>query len=79
MYIYKMIYTEFRYYLLIVRNTSMYCSDLQTEVKLKQAADKRQMLEQLKRVRKGKSSDLGFLDDDRGKNNSGNNKGMTYV
>lgn len=29
------------------------------------------MLEQLKRVRKGKSADLDFLDDNKGKNNKG--------
>ncbi|XP_032511511.2 probable rRNA-processing protein EBP2 homolog [Danaus plexippus] len=47
---------------------------VQVDAKLKQAADKRQMLEQLKRVRKGKSTDLDFLDDNKGKNNSkGNN------
>lgn len=46
----------------------------QTDARLKQAADKREMLEQLKRVRKGKSSDLGFLDDNKG-SNKGNNKG----
>lgn len=33
------------------------------------------MLEQLKRVRKGKSSDLGFLDDDKGNNKAKNGKG----
>lgn len=33
------------------------------------------MLEQLKRVRKGKSSDLGFLDDNKGSKNNGGNKG----
>ncbi|XP_041976063.1 probable rRNA-processing protein EBP2 homolog [Aricia agestis] len=44
---------------------------VQIDTKLKQAADKRQMLEQLKRVRKGKSSDLDFLDDNKGKNKGG--------
>lgn len=47
---------------------------VQTDTKLKQAADKKEMLEQLKRVRKGKSSDLGFLDD-----NKGGNKGNPNV
>lgn len=44
---------------------------LQIDAKLKQAAEKKQMLEQLKRVRKGKSADLDFLDDNKGKNNKG--------
>ncbi|XP_053602784.1 probable rRNA-processing protein EBP2 homolog [Plodia interpunctella] len=43
---------------------------VQIDAKLKQAAEKRDMLEQLKRVRKGKSTDLDFLDD----NNKGSNK-----
>lgn len=33
------------------------------------------MLEQLKRVRKGKSSDLGFLDDNKGSGNKGGKDG----
>lgn len=45
----------------------------QIDTKLKQAADKKEMLEQLKRVRKGKSSDLSFLDDNKG--SKGNLKG----
>lgn len=40
----------------------------QTDARLKQAADKKHMLDQLKRVRKGKSADLDFLEDDKGKN-----------
>ncbi|CAH2107686.1 unnamed protein product [Euphydryas editha] len=48
---------------------------VQIDTKLKQAADKKQMLEQLKRVRKGKSTDLDFLEDNKGKNsNKGNPK-----
>ncbi|XP_023940037.2 probable rRNA-processing protein EBP2 homolog [Bicyclus anynana] len=48
---------------------------VQIDAKLKQAADKKQMLEQLKRVRKGKSTDLDFLEDNKGKNsNKGNPK-----
>ncbi|XP_060801271.1 probable rRNA-processing protein EBP2 homolog [Amyelois transitella] len=49
---------------------------VQIDTKLKQAAEKRQMLEQLKRVRKGKSADLDFLDDNKGNNkNKGPPKG----
>ncbi|CAK1553452.1 unnamed protein product [Leptosia nina] len=44
---------------------------VQIDTKLKQAADKKHMLEQLKRVRKGKSTDLDFLDDKKGKGNKG--------
>ncbi|XP_030034641.2 probable rRNA-processing protein EBP2 homolog [Manduca sexta] len=44
---------------------------VQIDTKLKQASEKKQMLEQLKRVRKGKSSDLDFLDDNKNKNNKG--------
>ncbi|KAL4704902.1 hypothetical protein ACJJTC_018519 [Scirpophaga incertulas] len=40
---------------------------VQIETKLKQSAEKKHMLEQLKRVRKGKSNDLDFLDDNKGK------------
>nr|XP_026486065.1 probable rRNA-processing protein EBP2 homolog [Vanessa tameamea] len=46
---------------------------VQIDTKLKQIADKKQMLEQLKRVRKGKSSDLDFLEDNKGKNMSRGN------
>lgn len=48
--------------------------NFQIDTKLKQAADKKQMLEQLKRVRKGKSTDLDFLEDNKGKGNKGNVK-----
>uniref|UniRef100_A0A1E1W7Z2 Uncharacterized protein n=1 Tax=Pectinophora gossypiella TaxID=13191 RepID=A0A1E1W7Z2_PECGO len=44
---------------------------VQIDAKLKQQADKKQMLEQLKRVRKGKSADLDFLEDNKGKGNKG--------
>ncbi|NP_001040242.1 rRNA processing protein Ebp2 [Bombyx mori] len=44
---------------------------VQIDTKLKQAAEKKQMLEPLKRVRKGKASDLDFLDDKKGKNSKG--------
>lgn len=47
--------------------------NFQIDTKLKQATDKKQMLEQLKRVRKGKSTDLDFLEDNKGKGNKGNN------
>lgn len=43
----------------------------QIDAKLKQAADKKHMMDQLKRVRKGKSADLDFLDDNKGKNSKG--------
>ncbi|CAG4986972.1 unnamed protein product [Parnassius apollo] len=46
---------------------------VQIDTKLKQAAEKKHMLEQLKRVRKGKSTDLDFLEDNKGKNSKGNN------
>ncbi|CAH2075015.1 unnamed protein product, partial [Iphiclides podalirius] len=47
---------------------------VQIDTKLKQAAGKKHMLEQLKRVRKGKSSDLDFLEDNnKGKNNNKSN------
>ncbi|XP_045493163.1 probable rRNA-processing protein EBP2 homolog [Colias croceus] len=55
-----------------LRDQKKIAKRVQIDTKLKQAADKRQMLEQLKRVRKGKSSDLGFLDDNKGnKQNEG--------
>ncbi|VVD04129.1 unnamed protein product [Leptidea sinapis] len=44
---------------------------VQIDTKLKQAAEKKQMLEQLKRVRKGKSTDLDFLEDNKGKGGKG--------
>ncbi|XP_052751342.1 probable rRNA-processing protein EBP2 homolog [Galleria mellonella] len=47
---------------------------VQIDAKLKQAAEKKHMLEQLKRVRKGKSADLDFLEDDKGKNVKGKSK-----
>ncbi|KAJ2947146.1 hypothetical protein O0L34_g16503 [Tuta absoluta] len=49
---------------------------VQIDAKLKQQADKKQMLEQLKRVRKGKASasDLDFLDDNQGKKGQGKGK-----
>ncbi|XP_068630767.1 probable rRNA-processing protein EBP2 homolog [Battus philenor] len=48
---------------------------VQIDTKLKQAAEKKHMLEQLKRVRKGKSTELDFLDDNKGKNSNVQNKG----
>ncbi|KAJ8732495.1 hypothetical protein PYW07_015094 [Mythimna separata] len=56
-----------------LRDQKKIAKRVQTDARLKQAADKKEMLEQLKRVRKGKSSDLGFLDDHKG-GNKGNNK-----
>ncbi|CAH0407608.1 unnamed protein product [Chilo suppressalis] len=44
---------------------------VQIDAKLKQQAEKKHMLEQLKRVRKGKSADLDFLEDNKGKNAKG--------
>lgn len=54
-----------------LRDQKKIAKRVQNDTKLKQAADKKQMMEQLKRVRKGKSSDLGFLDDDKGQRNKG--------
>lgn len=53
-----------------------YSNFFQIDTKLKQAADKKQMMDQLKRVRKGKSTDLDFLEDNKGKGqqNGRNNK-----
>ncbi|CAG9115759.1 hypothetical protein JYU34_016683 [Plutella xylostella] len=59
-----------------LRDQKKIAKRVQTEAKLKQASDKREMLEKLKRVRKGKSSDLDFLDDNKGKNNN-KGKGAT--
>lgn len=56
----------------VYKLTNKYC--LQIDAKLKQAAEKKQMLEQLKRVRKGKSSDLDFLEDKKDQRNP-NQKG----
>ncbi|CAH0627394.1 unnamed protein product [Chrysodeixis includens] len=58
-----------------LRDQKKIAKRVQTDARLKQAADKKEMLEQLKRVRKGKSSDLGFLDDNKGSNKGNNNKG----
>ncbi|XP_022129318.2 probable rRNA-processing protein EBP2 homolog [Pieris rapae] len=57
-----------------LRDQKKMAKRVQIDTKLKQAADKRQMLEQLKRVRKGKSTDLDFLDDNKGKGKKGNVK-----
>lgn len=58
-----------------LRDQKKMAKRVQIDTKLKQAADKKQMLEQLKRVRKGKSTDLDFLEDNKGKNiNKGNPK-----
>ncbi|XP_039749283.1 probable rRNA-processing protein EBP2 homolog [Pararge aegeria] len=58
-----------------LRDQKKMAKRVQIDAKLKQAADKKQMLEQLKRVRKGKSTDLDFLEDNKGKNaNKGNPK-----
>ncbi|XP_021182005.3 probable rRNA-processing protein EBP2 homolog [Helicoverpa armigera] len=57
-----------------LRDQKKIAKRVQTDARLKQAAEKKEMLEQLKRVRKGKSSDLGFLDDNN-KGSKGNNKG----
>ncbi|KAL0840690.1 hypothetical protein ABMA28_015883 [Loxostege sticticalis] len=54
-----------------LRDQKKIAKRVQIDAKLKQAAEKKQMLEQLKRVRKGKSADLDFLDDNKGKNNKG--------
>ncbi|GBP78191.1 Probable rRNA-processing protein EBP2 homolog [Eumeta japonica] len=43
---------------------------VQIDAKLKQAAEKKQMLEQLKRVRKGKSNNLDFLEENKSKKNN---------
>ncbi|XP_045446532.1 probable rRNA-processing protein EBP2 homolog [Melitaea cinxia] len=58
-----------------LRDQKKIAKRVQIDTKLKQAADKKQMLEQLKRVRKGKSTDLDFLEDNKGNNsNKGNPK-----
>ncbi|XP_047515682.1 probable rRNA-processing protein EBP2 homolog [Pieris napi] len=57
-----------------LRDQKKMAKRVQIDSKLKQAADKKQMLEQLKRVRKGKSTDLDFLDDNKGKGKKGNVK-----
>ncbi|CAH4007652.1 probable rRNA-processing protein EBP2 homolog [Pieris brassicae] len=57
-----------------LRDQKKMAKRVQIDTKLKQAADKKQMMEQLKRVRKGKSTDLDFLDDNKGKVNKGNVK-----
>ncbi|XP_045764932.1 probable rRNA-processing protein EBP2 homolog [Maniola jurtina] len=56
-----------------LRDQKKIAKRVQIDSKLKQATDKKQMLEQLKRVRKGKSTDLDFLDDNKGKNTSKGN------
>ncbi|XP_028158594.1 probable rRNA-processing protein EBP2 homolog [Ostrinia nubilalis] len=61
-----------------LRDQKKIAKRVQIDAKLKQAAEKKQMLEQLKRVRKGKSADLDFLEDNN--NNKGkNNKGKTSM
>ncbi|XP_063531877.1 probable rRNA-processing protein EBP2 homolog [Cydia strobilella] len=51
-----------------LRDQKKIAKRVQIDARLKQASEKREMLEQLKRVRKGKSTDLDFLDDNKGKN-----------
>ncbi|KPJ15898.1 putative rRNA-processing protein EBP2-like [Papilio machaon] len=58
-----------------LREQKKIAKKVQIDTKLKQAAEKKHMLEQLKRVRKGKSTDLDFLEDNKGKgNNKANSK-----
>ncbi|KAI8428736.1 hypothetical protein MSG28_007422 [Choristoneura fumiferana] len=54
-----------------LRDQKKIAKRVQIDARLKQASEKREMLEQLKRVRKGKSTDLDFLDDNKGKNSKG--------
>ncbi|KAJ0180117.1 hypothetical protein K1T71_004708 [Dendrolimus kikuchii] len=54
-----------------LRDQKKIAKRVQIDTKLKQTAEKKQMLEQLKRVRKGKSADLSFLDDEKGQKNKG--------
>ncbi|XP_075970191.1 putative rRNA-processing protein EBP2 homolog [Anticarsia gemmatalis] len=56
-----------------LRDQKKIAKRVQIDAKLKQASEKKEMLEQLKRVRKGKSSDLGFLDDNKGSNKANPN------
>ncbi|CAB3243618.1 unnamed protein product [Arctia plantaginis] len=58
-----------------LRDQKKIAKRVQIDTKLKQAADKKEMLEQLKRVRKGKSSDLSFLDENKGNKSNSNLKG----
>lgn len=51
-----------------LREQKKIAKKINVEARLKQASEKKQMLEQLKRVRKGKSNDLDFLDDNKSKN-----------
>ncbi|XP_047986258.1 probable rRNA-processing protein EBP2 homolog [Leguminivora glycinivorella] len=57
-----------------LRDQKKIAKRVQIDARLKQASEKREMLEQLKRVRKGKSTDLDFLDDNKNKGKGPQNK-----